>query len=619
MIARQYKNVRTPTQVRIDILVEVTVLIMFLIIPMLFISDAVIQGVSDLQTVRNAVVFVTSLVPQGLVLVAILSLTIGALKISRHQTLVQKVNAVESLANATTLCFDKTGTLTKNELRVTDIIALNSAPKDEIHGQLWQYLQNSGHLNHTSQAVQDYVSERLDAPQFVEKVREIPFSSGRKWGAILFEDETFVMGAPERLLPEHEGENTTIERVRELSNQGMRVLAFARVAGEIDEDRIRQESLPIALVVLGDTIRDDIQETLQSFRDEDIELKVISGDSLETVRAIASQSGLNVTESHTETTLREMSDAEFDATVLKANVFARIEPDTKSRIVESLQKQDRYVAMTGDGVNDVPALKKANLAIVMNDGTQISKDVADIVLLNNAMSTLPLAFVEGREITQTIYGTMKIFLIKNGYTVLLFIFAALMALPFPITPVQISWATFGTINVPATLIAFGIIRPKYMSKFRRDVMDPIFTGSIIGSVALLTLYAAVYLLYDDVMLARSSVTILLTLLSSYMVATVQGVDLYHPRTFIEHGRIVLILTVLAILTIWSMYALPDLFEFKGLTFDDHLPIAIMITALQMLCMILLAHGDKYRYLLRRFWHLFRPDPEDGGREYSGEA
>ena len=187
-----------------------------------------------------------------------------------------------------------------------------------------------------------------------------------------------------------------------------------------------------------------------------------------------------------------MAEGEFDSAVRDSHVFARIEPDTKQRIVESLRRMGEYVSMVGDGVNDVPALKEADLAIVMNDGTQISKDVADIVLLNNAMSTLPRAFREGKETTQTIFGTMKMFLVRNFFMVALFVCIAFMSLPFPITPVQISWATFGTVNLPATLIAFGWLRPRFMAHFRRDVLDYIITMGCIGAAVMTLLYLIVW-------------------------------------------------------------------------------------------------------------------------------
>lgn len=609
-IAKQYKRTKTPTQNRIDIIVELTVVVMFIFVPMLFISTYMTPPTPPfLDVIRNAVVFVTSLVPQGLVLVAILSLTIGAIRISRHQTLIQRVNAVESLANATVLCFDKTGTLTMNQLAVTELISLTGESKDKINTDLLHYLHNLSHLNRTAQAVQDYALQQVDAQFGKDKLHETPFTSVRKWGAVRFSDETLILGAPERLLPKLHADDSVSSRAMSLAQKGMRVLAFARSTEPIPENSHDLSGLcqPIALVVLSDQIRGDISETLSAFTSHGLALKVISGDNIETVRAIAGQAGMDTSSAYTGTQIDEMPDAELDAVVMQASVFGRVEPDTKRRIVEALQRQKQYVAMVGDGVNDVPALKQADLAIVMNDGTQISKDVADIVLLNNAMSTLPLAFEEGREITQTIFGTMKMFLIKNLYNVMLFVFIAFMSLPFPITPVQISWSTFGTVNIPATLIAFGIIRPRTVRNFRNDVLDYIITGGLIGAVLLALLYIIVYFGTDrDVVATRSAVTVFLTLYGALVVCSIQGVDTNDASSFVAHKGIILMMTVLVTLTISAMFALPDLFDFYTFTWANDAWIIILITALFLLAMIIFSHGMRYRYLLRRLWALVQP-------------
>ena len=367
---------------------------------------------------------------------------------------------------------------------------------------------------------------------------------------------------------------------------------------------------PLALVVMSDQIRHDIQETLQAFRDEGLQLKVISGDNLETVRAIARQAGMAVDHAFTGSALDALSQSEFDNAVRDSQVFARIAPDTKQRIVESLRRQGEYVSMVGDGVNDVPALKAANLAIVMNDGTQISKDVADIVLLNNAMSTLPRAFRQGKETTQTIFGTMKMFLVRNFYNVMLFVLVAFLALPFPITPVQISWATFGTVNLPATLIAFGWLRPQYMARFRRDVMDYIFTMGFVGAVMITLLYLVSWLSSGgDLLLTRSNVTIMAALYGMLITWHVQGIDLYEPRSFLAHWRILLLSSLLTTLTILAMYAYPALFEFAPPSWDgaDGSLLIVLIAALFLLTMALTAHGLRHRYLLERFWSLLERD------------
>lgn len=608
-IAKAYKNNKTPTQVKIDITVEITVLIMFVFVPMIFITGFFLDY-GFLEIVRNAVVFTTSLVPQGLVLVAILSLTIGAIKISMQETLIQRVNAVESLANATVLCFDKTGTLTQNKLAVQEIISIGDMPSDQIHNDLYVYIKNLAHRNNTAKAVERYVEKIVQRDSYPDKDKEIPFSSGRKWGAILVDNKTLIMGAPERIIAE---DSDYAQQAKELAQGGMRVLAFAMTHSEPDPEvaKIAGDVQPIALIVMSDQIREDIQETLQSFREEGLKLKVISGDNVETVRSIAQESGMEVgVQAYVGHELDAMGEGEFTSAVTESNVFARIEPHTKQRIVQTLRAQGEYVAMVGDGVNDVPALKASNLAIVMNDGTQISKDVADIVLLNNAMSTLPLAFREGKETTQTIFGTMKMFLVRNFYNIALFIFVAFMALPFPITPVQISWATFGTVNLPATFIAFGWLRPQYMKHFRRDVMDYIFTMGFNGAVLLTLLYIIAYFgTNGNVELTRSAITILVSLYGMLITWNIQGIDFYRPKSFIENWKLLLLSSVMTGLTLISFYLAPELFEFYPPLWDggDGTMLIIGITALFLLTMVLLSHGLKYRYLLNRLWALLAPD------------
>jgi magnesium-transporting ATPase (P-type) len=332
---------------------------------------------------------------------------------------------------------------------------------------------------------------------------------------------------------------------------------------------------------------------------------VISGDSLETVEAIARQSGMLVNAAYTGAQLDALSESELEAAALQGNVFARIEPHTKQRIIAALQRHKHYVAMVGDGVNDVPALKQANLAIVMNEGTQISKDVADIVLLNNAMSTLPKAFHEGKEITQTIYGTIKMFLVKNFYTVLLFIFALFMNLPFPMTPVQISWATFGAVNIPATFVAFGWLRPQWMTGFRRDVMDYVFTIGFIGAVLHTIVYTVVYFGLDhNAYVARSAVTVYFVTFSVAAMCYIFGLDFYQPQTYRRYWRMGSLMLFMVFFSILPLYAAPELAEFS---LPPYPWLIVLLIALQLLGMILISHTLKFRYLIRRMWHLFRPD------------
>lgn len=600
--AKAYKRVLTPTQLRLALIVEVSVVIMVVVTPMLFIAGSLQQQpLINLETFRNAVVFVASIVPQGLMLSAILALTIGAVSISRFQTLVQRVNAVESMANVTTLCFDKTGTLTKNKLSVARVIPLSRLSSGEIERQLRLYTANLSHLNRTAAAVAHHLNGETPLLPETVKTREVPFTSTRKWGAVIFTDEALIMGAPERVL--RLSDAGARDEATQLAAQGMRVLALARTSPLLSDGLLPDEREPLALIVLSDEMRDDIQATLEDFRQEGVALKVISGDNLETVREIAREAGMRIRKAFTGDQLDAMTDAELEAAVTEGDLFARVEPETKKKLIAALKRQGEYVAMVGDGVNDVPALKEAHMAIAMNDGAQISKDVADIVLLNNALTTLPRAFHEGRVITQTIFGTSRIFLVKNFYSMLFFVFAGFMGMPFPINPIQISWVTFGVINLPAGLMAFRVLTPVYMKEFRRDVLDYVVTVGFIGAVAMAVVYAFTYLNNQrDLLEARSTMMLFLTLYGLLVFWNVHGVDVFEPRSIRQHPRVFLFGALLAFLTILAPYLFPKVLEFVAPT-----PWEWGFTLLIFLISLVAARWAlQRRALTSRLWRLFAP-------------
>lgn len=583
-VAKQYKVVLTPTQRQLSNIVQLSVLIMLLCTPMLFVAgyvDPVQAGVPNgsndliLNVFRNAVVFVASIVPQGLVLTATLSLTIGAITMMRHQTLVQRVNAVENMANCNVLCFDKTGTLTMNVLSVQEIVPLNGAPADSVREPLALYLNNVAALNRTASAVAEHLNGSAERPAPARrKTREIGFNSTRKWGAVVLDDQVLVMGAPERVLPA--SASASIQEASALAAQGLRVLAFARGSTLNGKDELPEDREALALIVLADTVRPNVGETLKAFSDEGVELKVISGDNLETVRQVATSAGMEIRLAYTGAQLEAMSESEFRGAIVEANLFARIEPDTKRQIVRTLKELGFYVGMTGDGVNDVPALKEAHLAIVMNDGAQISKDVADLVLLNNALSTLPRALHEGHVVKQSIFSTSKIFLTKNLYSLLWFIFSGFMGLPFPINPIQISWVTFGVVNLPATLIATHYVRPTRMDFWRRDVVDYVLNAGMLAMAALSVMYGASYLLNGgDFEMSRSVNMIFMTLWGMIVYWNVQGVDLFEHKTWLSRRLVFFSGLIFAVITMLGGYVAPGILSFVPPTMPQILLIIVV--------------------------------------------
>jgi len=602
--AKQYKRVLTPTQQRLAYIVELSVVIMAVCTPMLFIAGSLdAQPVLNLATFQNAVVFVASIVPQGLMLSAILALTIGAVSLSRFQTLVQRVNAVESMANVTTLCFDKTGTLTKNKLSVTEIRPLTDLPAVEIERRLRLYTTNLSHLNRTAAAVATHLNGGSPTPLLPEivKTREIPFTSARKWGAVSVIGDTLIMGAPERVL--RPVDETALAQAQTLAAQGFRVLAFARSRTALTDGALPSEREPLALIILSDEIRPEIRETLDAFREQSVALKVISGDNIETVREIATLAGMEIRKAYTGDQLEAMSEGELETAVKEGDLFARIEPETKRKLIAALKRQGEYVAMVGDGVNDVPALKEAQMAIAMNDGAQITKDVADIVLLNNAMTTLPRAFHEGRAITQSIFATSKIFLVKNLYSTIFFLFAGFMGLPFPINPIQISWVTFGVINLPAGLDSIRLLKPRYMKLFRRDVLDYVVTTGFIGAVAMSLIYGVTYLNNGHNLIeARSVMMLFLTLYGVLVFWNTHGVDLFEPRSLVDRPGYFLLGVALGIVTILAAYLFPTLLTFS----PPQLWQWGFVVLTFLVALVLVRATVKTRALTSRIWKLTAP-------------
>ncbi len=496
--ARGARESNTPLQRRVNAVIELLVFVMALVAILQLVSDDN-RGETAIETLRHVTVIITSFVPAGLVLAITVSLSVGAIRISRFDTLVQRINAVESMGNVTTICVDKTGTLTQNKLTVVDVVPLRDATPVQAAAVLAQYVAGVSARNNTAGAIAAHVGAPAAKGQVI---LEVPFSSARKWGGLALASAieaglaaeggvaadvpvTVGLGAPELLLDRADERNRTVfDQIASLTGQGLRVVVAIVAAGSDVEQAMLdpRRALPVALVVIRDEIRPDIQATMKAFADAGVRVKVISGDNPDTVQAIAGRAGIRNDTVVTEPELGDMTAEQFDATIADVSLFARITPETKRRIISSLARRGEYVAMVGDGVNDVPALKESRLAIAMNDGAQIAKDVSELVLLKNTMSALPRALIEGQEITQKILASAKLYLAKNMLTILAILFAGFVSLPFPAEPRQISWITTVTVGLPCLALAFGWLKPAYTSGFSRGVLGYSAGVGLIGAV-----------------------------------------------------------------------------------------------------------------------------------------
>ncbi len=528
-VARAYKNVRSPLEAQLDALVQMLVPLTIILAPLTLISgDLRHAPVGD--SLENVVNLISSLVPQGLIVFVSISFAYSVIRISRYQALIQRPDAVELAGHIRYLCADKTGTLTHNVLTVKDLAPLDGARRDNVESRLGTYLSNVSWHNRTVAAISAYVNQPAEAPT---KVADVPFNSERKWSSVtLPSGQTLLLGAPEVVL--HDA--ALAAKAQEMGRRGLRVVAFGESPERPDPggSSLPAHIEPLALISLEDELRPGIQETLHQFAEEGVAIKVISGDAPETVKAIAQRAGMDDARLLTESDLQAMDEATFERAALDTGLFARIKPPTKRRIVAALARHGP-VAMIGDGVNDVPALKQADLAIAMNDGAQIAKDVAEVILLNNDFSTLPRAFHEGRDVTQRLYGIAKINLVKVLYLTLLFVLVGYAGLPWPADLLQTTWLSLITLTIPAMLIIFRLLPIPQARNATGEVVQYILLWGAAAAVAVIAADIVVLLAWkDSVAMARTVVIAFAGLYNSLVLWDIYGVSLFSPRSLLRH-------------------------------------------------------------------------------------
>ena len=435
--AREFRHPRSPLERTLNRLLLVLVVVL---LPLAVVLGFALweRDASLREAVTTAVAGAVTLVPEGLILLAALTYAVASARMARRGALAQQLNAVESLASVDVLCLDKTGTLTEPGLRLVGLEPAPGVCEDELRAALGRYAASSPSRNGTLEAI------GAACPAEPEGVAEhVPFSSRRRWSGLELAGTHYVLGAPE-LFPL--GELST--SVWRQSRAGRRVVALG-TSSESLEGRERPPSALslLGLVYLGETLRPEARSTVRFLQDEGIELKVISGDAPETVAAIARDAGLAV-----EHATDASDEGEPD---LAATVIGRITPEGKRRFVERLHESGRYVGMVGDGVNDVPALKAARLAIAQGSGSQMARSVADVVLVRGDFAAVPAMVVEGRNILRNIQRVTKLFVAKSAFAAFLILSIGLTETEYPLLPRHLTLAATLTIGIPAFFLALA--------------------------------------------------------------------------------------------------------------------------------------------------------------------
>ncbi len=386
-----------------------------------------------------------SLVPEGLVVLISLAYAVASIRMARRGVLSQQLNAIESLASVDVVCLDKTGTLTEAALRVAAAIPAKGV--SDLEEQLGRYAASSSLRNGTVEAI------AAAYPAADERVlAQVPFNSRRKWSAVQLADATLVLGAPERF--ELDALSDAAERER---RAGRRVLAFARSTSGLESGTSEATMPPasvIGLVVLAERLRPQIRETIAFFRSQGIELKVLSGDNPETVAAIARDVGIEVRDAADGSALPERP-ADMRRLALETTVIGRISPEGKRAVVKSLRDDGRYVAMVGDGVNDVPALKAARLAIAQGTGTQMAKGVADLVLIEGDFGAVPELVHQGRQALRNLQRVSRLYLTKSSFAAFLILVIGTTSTAYPLLPRHLSLAAAIAIGIPTFFLALA--------------------------------------------------------------------------------------------------------------------------------------------------------------------
>ncbi|MGK5733228.1 HAD-IC family P-type ATPase [Streptomyces sp. URMC 124] len=465
----------------------------------LIVSQWIVQDRDWKEAVRRMVAGIVPMVPEGLVLLTSVAFAIGVVRLGRKQCLVQELPAIEGLARVDVVCLDKTGTLTEGGMDVSELRLLDGDGRSDGKGDgradeayVRQVLGALGEADPRPNASLRAIVNAYPAPERWRCTESLPFSSARKYsGAELSAPDgdggTWLLGAPDVLLSPGD---PALAQVEELNTQGLRVLLLARAARGLDDPRVTDGARPTGLVVLEQRLRPDAGDTLRYFAEQNVSAKVISGDNAVSVGAVAAKLGLTGAKSPVDARRLPAGQEEMGAALDEGAVFGRVTPQQKRDMVGALQSRGHTVAMTGDGVNDVLALKDADIGVSMGSGSEATRAVAQIVLLNNSFATLPSVVAEGRRVIGNITRVATLFLTKTVYSVLLAILVVCWQVPYPFLPRHLTLLSTLTIGVPAFFLALAPNKERAKPHFVRRVMRYAIPA---GAVAGLATFAA-YLL-----------------------------------------------------------------------------------------------------------------------------
>ena len=527
----------------------------------LFTKSLFIAGQDIRYSVTSTTAAVIGMIPEGLVLLTSIALAVSSIRLGKKQTLCQDLYCVESLARVDVLCLDKTGTITTGSMKLSGIRPIDSHFDSE--RALCALSSAMGEENQTMAAISKAFPEKTE----IKCIRTEPFSSARKWsGAQLDGFGTLILGAPSFVLPPEEYAKLS-GICSEYSENGQRVLLLAHSNESLPEKALPAGVEPKALVILSDEIRESAPSTLAYFREQGVTLKVISGDDPVTVSNVAAKAGLSGAENYADASL--LSDEELAESAEKITVFGRVTPQRKLELVRALRSAGHKVAMTGDGVNDVLALREADCSVAMQSGSDAARCVSQLVLLDSDFSSMPLAVEEGRRCINNIQRSAALFLVKTVFSFLLAILFLFVPAAYPFQPIQLTLVSALFIGAPSFLLA---LEPNH-SLVRGSFITNVLKKALPGGLAVVLGIAALLILQNAFAIPHER----LSVMAVFYTAAVCYCVLYGVCRPFRKWHIAMLIVLPAVFCLAS-WVLSDLFYIVGLSWQEWLCMAVMLPA-----------------------------------------
>lgn len=537
------------------------------------------QNLSLKASVESTVAALVGMIPEGLYLLTSVAIAVSSMKLARSRVLVQDMNCIETLAHVDVLCVDKTGTITQPEMEVSDVQPLDAErfPYESIETILAAFYYGETPDNETARAMTEQFAEKTDW----KAVKRIPFSSSTKWSAADFgKNGAYLIGAPEFILAErYESVRSSAEA---WASRGCRTLLLARYDGDLTRPPVSENVVPVALVFLTNRLRPDAKETFRYFAEQGVSIRVISGDNPLTVSEVAAAAGIEFAERYVDAVTLQ-TEQDYDEAVREYTVFGRVTPDQKRRLVRAFHRQGHTVAMTGDGVNDVLALKDADCGIAMASGAQAASQVAQIVLLDSQFSAMPGIVAEGRRVINNIQRAAALFLVKNIFSFVFTVILFFLNVAYPLQAIQLSLISTLTIGIPSFFLALEPNYARVEGRFMHNVIRRAMPGGLTNVV--LVLLASLLTMCFRLPQAQ------LNSLAVCILAAVGLVTLYRVSLPFTRLRLAVLVTVSAAM-LFCLLVIPGFFNLSYLTLPTALLLALLLLACPTVMRIFLLIFDK---------------------------